>query len=66
MTRVSMMMRHLGLQEHVVASILQLLHVVQMLVRLHVDAEVTLRGGRIVADFAAVGLLATRIRLASR
>lgn len=39
------------------ASLLELLHVIEMLVTLHVDAQISLGGGGIITDFAPVGLV---------
>ncbi len=44
---------------------LQALHVVEVFVRLHVDAQVAFSGGGVLADLATEGLVSTRIRLAS-
>ena len=49
----------------VAAAVMQFLGVVQMLVRLHVDAEVAFGCRRVVADFAAVGFVAASVSLAA-
>lgn len=48
------------------AALLELLHVVEMLVALHVNTEVTLRRGGIVAHLAPVGLVPAGVGLAAR
>ena len=45
--------------------VLELLHVVDVLVRLHVDAQVTLGGGAVVTNFTPVRFVATRVGLAT-
>ena len=47
------------------ATLLELLHVIQMFVALHVNAEITLRRGGVVAHFASVRLVAAGVRLAA-
>ena len=46
--------------------VLDLLYVVDVLVALHVDAEVALGGGAVVAHLTPVGLVSTGVGLASR
>ena len=48
------------------SAILQLLYVVYVFVALHVDAEVPLCGGRVVADLASVRLVSAGVALSSR
>ena len=55
-------LRHL----HLGSAVLQLLHVVDVLVGLHVDAKVPFGGGGVVAHVAAVGLVAARVHLTAR
>ena len=43
--------------------VLELLHVVDVLVRLHVYGEVALGGGAVVADLTPVGFVAAGVRL---
>ena len=44
-------------------AILELLHVIQVFIRLHVDTEVTLSGSGVIADFTTVRFIAACVSL---
>ena len=45
-------------------AVLEILHVVQVLVRLHMNTEVAFGSGRVVTNLTAEGFIATRVALA--
>ena len=45
-------------------AILEILHIVQVLVRLHMNTEVAFGSGRVVTNLATEGFIATRVTLA--